>query len=305
MAAAALDSHLASSTSPTPSVAATALSLISDARLYRPRTVLRLADAVLLAHPPSTRPFWHAVEQLALAAYQVFDSPTAAHFVRRILNRFPNSSRAKLLQAIGHEAHCKWVDAAHAYIRIIHADPLFQPAYKRQVALFKSQLKLPEAAALLHDYLDKFTTDFDAWAELCALDLQLGRFAHAIYAANELLLLDPHNHAAHIVVADVYATLGGVQNLCLARKHYAASLSMRAAPNLRALYALWLVCATLLDGRLLKDDRQLQITLRLFRVARKGITAVYRNPNAQSGAVFVANTLGMSVFTGEKRVLKE
>lgn len=305
MAAAALDAQLAAANSSAPPVAAAALSLISDARLYRPRTVLRLADTALRAHRPSTRPFWDAAEQVALAAYHVFDSRTAAQFVRRILDRFPNSSRARLLQAISHESQLIWVDAARAYIRITDADPLFKPAYKRQVALLKSQFKLSEAATLLHDYLNKFATDFDAWAELCALDLQLGRFAHAIFAANELLLLDPHNHAAHTVVADVYATLGGVHNLCLARKHYAASLSMRAASNLRALYGLWLVCATLLDGRLLKDDRDLQVTLRLFRVARKGITAVYRNPTAQSGAVFVANTLGMSVYTGEKRVLKE
>ncbi|KAI0567200.1 Tetratricopeptide repeat domain 35 [Gracilaria domingensis] len=285
--------------------AAQLLSAIADGSLYLPQLVAQHAALALTAHRPTSRRYWDVLEQLFIAACQLRDNASASSALSRILGRFPDSARSRVLRGLSLEANCDWIAAANEYIQLIAEHPRAQNAYKRQIALFKSQRKLPEAAALLHHYLDMFATDFDAWAELCSLALQLGRFAHAIFAANELLVIDPENHAAHVVVADVYVTLGGVEHLCLARKHYAASLALRPAPNLRALYGLWLVCAMIIDGELLDDDTERSTTMRLLTLARKGITAVYANSSALSGGIYVATTLGSSVYTGKKRMIRE
>ncbi|CAN8066081.1 unnamed protein product [Agarophyton chilense] len=287
-----------------PTVAARLLCAAAERVLFVPQLVVQHAASALRAHRDTSRVYWDALEQLFVAACHLRDRSTASSALARITKAFPHSARSRLLVALDLEARGHVVAAANHCVRIVADHPCYSNAYKRQIALLKSQRKLPEAAALLHHYLHLFATDFDAWAELCSLALQLQRFAHAIFAANELLLIDPENHAAHVLVADVYATVGGVQHLCLARKHYAASLALRPAPNLRALYGLWLVCAKLLDGNLLEHQPETDLTLRLLSVARKGITAVYANPSALSGGVFVATTLGSSVYTGKRRISK-
>lgn len=305
MAAATIINKLLQSSSPLDSVVASdVLLLIKSAHLFLPHQVLEFGKIALSAHSPSSVLYWDLAEQVVQCACQIRRLDVAKSFLEPITTRFPKSSRALTLKGLVFESNSDWTKAALSYIEILESNPLYKTAHKRQVAVLKSQQKLPEAAALLHRYLEFFSDDFDAWAELCSISLQLERYAHALFAANELLVIDPLNHAAHVVSADIYATLGGLENLILARKHYVASLRARPAPNLRALYGLWLVCATILDGNLLEDGPEQHKSLRLFTVARKGITAVYANPAALSGGVFVATTLGSSIQTGVKRLLK-
>lgn len=226
--------------------------------------------------------------------------------VSQIASRFSNSPRAKTLRALTLEAIGRWSDAMDAYIAVIQEEPMAPIAYKRQVAVLKSQMKRPEAIALLNYYLSQYSDDHDAWAELCALCLDIGRFAHAVFAANELVLLDPANHAYHTLAGDVYMTCGGRTNLVRAREHYAASLNVRTHANLRALFGLWLACSRLMDNRLLSGEEAAK-NEQLLAVAQKGIRAVYAK--LRNEAPFESSSIGNAelvvietdIVTGKRR----
>lgn len=148
-------------------------------------------------------------------------------------------------------------------------------AYKRQVAVLKSEMKTPEAVSMLNYYLSFYPNDADAWAELCALCLSLGRLSHALFAASELVVNDPRNHAYLTLTADVYMTCQGKENFLHAREYYAASLMARKYGNLRALYGLWLACSLLSDNELLDKEEEISRNCKLLEKAKKGVMAIY------------------------------
>merc|ERR1712025_389264 len=56
--------------------------------------------------------------------------------------------------------------------------------------------------------------------------MTLGDFKGAAYALEEVVLGCPLESSIHCELAEVYATIGGIDNLSLARKHMAQSLEL-------------------------------------------------------------------------------
>lgn len=52
------------------------------------------------------------------------------------------------------------------------------------------------------------------------------------------MILQPSNHITHTRLAEIYYTLGGVENFIKARRHYAQSLDIQRQHNLRAVIGL-------------------------------------------------------------------
>lgn len=285
-----------------PPIASEALQLIRASNLYAPTTVLQLGNSALNQHSPSSRPYWDIVEQISQAAAECGEREICRTFLRKIMAHFPNSVRAFVLQGMFLESNGDLRGAMSNYIDVIDKRPIAPLMYKRQVAVLKSEMKMSEAIALLNHYIDIYSDDVDAWAELCALSLSVGRFSHALFAANELLLNDPDNFAYHILVADIYMTCSGKDNLLLARKHYSASLNARRGSNLRALYGLWMSCSLLLNEDLgsYRDRRKCE---QLLDLSKQGIKAVYASieaPPGKTSFTHVDDTLSSNIFTGKK-----
>ena len=86
-----------------------------------------------------------------------------------------------------------------------------------------------------------FKVDKEAWNELCELYLRQHDYTNAAFCAEELLLLDPHNHLNH----ERYASICYSQkNNETARIYYFSSLKLNPN-NMRSLYGILLTSANL------------------------------------------------------------
>lgn len=284
MAAKRLDDLVPPGVTPAPADARDALSLVRAAHLPRPDLALWLGDTARNACARHTVAFWDIMETICMAASELGEKEITATTFKQIFARFPRSPRTFSLLGIRREALSRWDDAMGTYIQLIADHPMCAQAYKRQVAVLKSQRKGLEAVALLSHYLSLFSTDLDAWAELCALELEQGKLSHALFAANELVIQDPANHAAHTLVADVYMTCGSEEDVLMARTHYSASVSAKKIGNLRALYGMWLSASVLKTGGSLKDKTAAAKNEQVLVWARAAITAVYAGRPAANGS---------------------
>lgn len=274
--------------------AAQLLAFLTDANLSRPSIVLEYGQLALSEHRPTTREYWNVVSDIIQAAAHLGEHEIANSYVKKTMDRFPKSIRSFVLLGISQESRGLFREAMTKYIDVISKQPMAPPVYKRQVAVFKSEMKIAEATALLNQYLSFYGDDFSAWAELCALCLQLGRFSQALFSANELVLIEPNNFAAHITVADVYITCGGHQNLLQARFHYSSSLNARPKANLRALYGLQHVCS-LLSIEPSASEEERDRNERLLALAKNGILDCYKSSEANLSIAFVEDMLNSDV----------
>jgi ER membrane protein complex subunit 2 len=60
----------------------------------------------------------------------------------------------------------------------------------------------------LHKAVSVFYGDFQLWLEMAEIYLSLCDYPAAAFCFEELILLQPNNHAFHTRLADTYYTLG-------------------------------------------------------------------------------------------------
>lgn len=269
--------------------AAQALALIRESNLHRPAATQALSASALSYLATRSVEYWTIVEQTCRALADHGPLSELETVARSLCDRF-QGARASLSAVLCDEADGKWDPALNKYMRISAQDPLCRDAYKRQVAILKSTRRGAEAIALLNHYVRNFGTDLQAWAELAYLCLQHNRFAHAVFAASEVVLLDPNNHASHTLVADCYMAVGAPsQTVALARRHYAASVATRR-DNLRALYGMWLAAAAIRrDNALPKEEMQHNAATLAW--ATSAIKDVYRGLRGASQYAFIEEVL--------------
>lgn len=231
------------------------LAVIRASHLHRPREVLRGGLVLLSKYRLSPRAHWDVVADVCRTASECGAFDVAKSMIRQISKQFPDSPRRVTLAGILLEAQSMYDHAMRLYMGFIDKSPVSPSVYKRQIAVLKAQLKWSESIALTNYYLSVYSQDVQAWAELTALCLRMGRLSHALFAASELVMNDPRNHAYHTLLADVYFTVGDYDNLNMARIHYTTSVNLRRKANLRALCGVWL-CSTLLLSN--SDRRQVE-----------------------------------------------
>ena len=71
-------------------------------------------------------------------------------------------------------------------------DVLPQPIIKRRAALLRSMGKVDESVSALISLLDFSPMDAEAWSELADLYLSQGLYSQAIYALEEVIVLQPN-----------------------------------------------------------------------------------------------------------------
>lgn len=83
-------------------------------------------------------------------------------------------------------------------------------------------------------------SDQEAWHELCNLYLIEGDYNKAVFCMEEVLLHNPYSHLIHQRLGDIRYTMGGQDNIEIAKSYYAQAVKLNGS-NLRALYGLYLV----------------------------------------------------------------
>lgn len=89
----------------------------------------------------------------------------------------------------------------------------------------------------------RFMSDQEAWHELCNLYLMEGDYGKAAFCMEEVLLHNPFSHLIHQRLGDIRYTMGGQDNIEIAKSYYAQAIKLNAN-NIRALYGLYLVSFT-------------------------------------------------------------
>lgn len=97
---------------------------------------------------------------------------------------------------------------------------------KRRITIAREARDMPRAIQLLNEYLAVYMSDMEAWLELADLYLQQGMFSNAAFCYEELILASPQNFHLYVRYADIRYTMGGVENLEIAKKNYCFALEL-------------------------------------------------------------------------------
>jgi ER membrane protein complex subunit 2 len=204
-----------------------------------------LYGSLLLKHHRATvlarggeEELWLLHEQTAAALLEAGCLTQAVALIKAVLERWPDSRRARRLQGMYYEAASQWDKAEAVYESMLDADPADEAATKRLAALSRSRGDPAGAAAILRTYLDHFQGDLQAWEELCELYCEAGALKQAAFCAEEAILLAPGNPAAHLRYADLLYSLGGAEQCRTARSYYSKALQLSGGRNPRAIIGL-------------------------------------------------------------------
>ncbi|KAL3110126.1 hypothetical protein niasHT_015729 [Heterodera trifolii] len=179
---------------------------------------------------------WAVLEQVTIAALDQARHDLAIECLQQLHRRFPKSTRVTKLQAMRLEAIGNYEDAEELYRRLIEGDdtnPLFR---KRCIAILIARGDRQSAIRELNKYLEIFANDSEAWLQQGELFLQEADFGRAAFCFEELLLSNPQNPTYLLKMAEIRYTLGGPDNVEIARAYYERSLAL--APSAQAMYGL-------------------------------------------------------------------
>lgn len=202
-----------------------------------------------------------ALEQICLAAIDVSDH----HLAERCLDQLkdspafssdkkPQGSLAKdsdrYRRLLGRclEAANDYEAAMNVYETMLKKNPSNLVALQRKYCVLRAQSDSSTEAILeaLNDYLGQQLSDVSGWYEMAQLRLSLADFKGAAYALEQVVLGSPLDASVHVELAEVYATIGGLENTACARKHMAQALELEPS-NPRAMFGLVSVSQQFLD----------------------------------------------------------
>jgi len=222
--------------------------------------------------------YWDVIEQVFLSALDCGFIDYAIELYKMISNSFKGSVRCERLKALQFEAIGKFELATEIYEVMREKNPTDSFPYKRLIAITKGN-NIVKAIGLLNEYLDIFMADIEAWAELGELYLYLREYENASFCYEEIILAEPDNFHYHVKYAEIKFTMGGFDNLNLAKYHYSHSLELNNENNYRGLYGLCLTIHALSKtkgNKLSKDD------ISLFSYAENLLREKYQDNDKQA-----------------------
>lgn len=190
---------------------------------------------------------YNLYEQICIAALDMEEIELAEDYLVKLTKKFKSSQRVSRLQGMCLEAREQFTEALAVYDEVLKENPANSLVRKRKVAVYRAQGKNEDAVNELHSILRLFPADVPSWIELAELHASLGEYSAAAHCYEEIVLIDPRNPHAHTRLADYYVQTKDLENLVLARKHYATSLeSLSPKFNSHALTGLINCCKMIL-----------------------------------------------------------
>lgn len=146
------------------------------------------------------------------------------------------------------EASNDFDNAISLYESMLKKNPSNLVALQRKYCVLRAQKESSIDAVLdaLNQYLGQQLSDVSGWYEMSQLRLSIADFKGAAYALEQVVLGSPLDADVHRELAEVYATIGGLENTTCARKHMAQALELEPT-NLRAQFGLVSVSQQFLD----------------------------------------------------------
>ncbi|UIZ24712.1 hypothetical protein KXD40_007110 [Peronospora effusa] len=260
------------------------LHYVRKEKLREPHAVASIGKLLVTKHSWGLGDeLWTVYEQTFIAALDLHDDELSETCLKALQTKFPGSSRVARLEGMQLEQRREFTKALALYDELLEANPANALVFKRKIAVLKAQRKTADVVTALNEFLRSFGTDQTAWTELGETYLSIGTYRYAAFCYEELVLLNPMDAISHSRLADIYATIGGLDNLLKARKHYAHSLELNKKQNLRACFAL-VACtkaiATQRGYRADQDDDGINGRLQNFALDHiRDLYAVHSSPD--------------------------
>ncbi|KAF4317012.1 hypothetical protein BBO99_00008320 [Phytophthora kernoviae] len=232
------------------------LQYVRKEKLREPRAVASIGKLLVTKHSWGLGgEAWAVYEQTCIAALDVHDDELAETCLKALQTKFPGSSRVARLEGMFLEQRGEFAKALAMYDELLEANPANALVLKRKIAVLKAQKKTADVVTALNEFLRSFGTDLAAWTELGETYLSLGAYRYAAFCYEELVLLNPMDSIFHSRLADIYSTIGGLDNLLTARKHYAHSIELNKKQNLRAYFSLVICTKAITAQRSYRADQ--------------------------------------------------
>eukprot|EP00980_Cylindrotheca_fusiformis_P007834 scaffold1669_cov129-Cylindrotheca_fusiformis.AAC.45 len=222
------------------------------------------------------------LEQLCLAALDVNDHELGEKCLALLKEKVGNeSARFRRLLARCLEAAGDYEQAGLIYDELLKDNPANLVALQRKYCIARAQQKEPEeVVAALNEYLGQQLSDVSGWYEMAKLRLSLADFKGAAYALEQVVLGSPLDADIHRQLAEVYATIGGLENLVLARKHMAQALELDGS-NIRAQFGLVSVANQYLEesaqaGKKELDEHERLVAKELVKYGSSEVLKTYK-----------------------------
>ncbi|KAJ2157907.1 tetratricopeptide repeat domain-containing protein [Coemansia sp. RSA 552] len=256
----------------------------------RPFEVLKLAEPLLNANQEKRAgdDVWLVYEQVFVAAIDEGQLEVAKAVLALLHKRFQGGSqRVKRLYGMINEAAGHPDEAKKIYDEMLVADETNVLAHKRLVALLKGSGQQLEAIAMLVQYVDTHSNDFEAWLELSSLYLARALYPQAAFCLEEVILQQPANHYFHQCYAEINYTMG---RLDIALKEFLRVVEL-STDNVRGFYGVKLVADRIAElraapkrdaGFRLEDAPQPATLQRLAQLATERLVAIYNGAGETS-----------------------
>ncbi|KAI1754397.1 tetratricopeptide [Xylaria castorea] len=245
-----------------------------------------------------TQELWTVYENLLLSCLRTGDDESAHQCLGRLVNRFgDDNERVMSLKGLLKEATAP-DDATldlvlQEYEQILQENPTNLPIAKRRAALLRAMGRTTEAVNALNSLLDMSPTDAEAWGELADLYLAQGLYPQAIFAQEEVLILQPNAWNIHARLGEILLmaakTSDSPKRVTEALKRFCRSIEL-CDNYLRGYYGLKLTTRQLLSEVVPKASRQTEteewvvptsITLRkLDELATEKLAEIIRHNSA-------------------------
>ncbi|CAF1421534.1 unnamed protein product [Adineta ricciae] len=217
---------------------------------------------------------WLILEQVFKSALHCSKQSIARHCLDQLEKQFkPTSRRVTTLNAMYHESIDDFKSADDIYSNLLDENETDAIVQKRQISLLKEKNQIREAISQLNTYLELYQADQEAWSELCDLYLSEHDYAKAAFCAEELLLINPHNHLHHERYASIRYSQG--DDYEKARTYYFSALKINPA-NIRALYGVVLTSTNLAMKNSSRSTESNQVYVEQIQWAREQIIQKYR-----------------------------
>ncbi|CAF1427916.1 unnamed protein product [Adineta steineri] len=185
---------------------------------------------------------WLILEQIFKSALHCSKQSIARQCLDQLEKQFKRTSRrVSTLNAMYYESIEEYGHAEEIYASLLEDNETDAIVRKRQISLLKEQNQIREAISELNSYLELYQADQEAWSELCDLYLSEHDYTKATFCAEELLLINPHNHLNHERYASIRYSQGDYDK---ARTYYFSTLKINPS-NIRALYGVILTSTNL------------------------------------------------------------
>lgn len=237
------------------------------------------------------------LEQVCLAALDVHDHDLADKCLSQLKNVSSTKPGDRFRRLLGRclEASGDLKAAETIYDDMLQSNPANLVALQRKYALLKGQVnKETEAMEALNKYLEQNLSDSAAWYEMAQFRLNMADYKGAAFALEEVILVCPLESSLHCELGEVYCTIGGVDNLLLARRHMAQALELDAS-NRRAQFGLVVAAnAYLLEmesaSKKVLDEHEVAVAKELIKYGSRQLEDTYR---------------GSTMFSAVKSLMKE